>query len=212
MAEPRQLPDTLGFREFATLMGFRPSYVTELKGKGHLVLTDDGRRVRVAESRRLLADLADPTKAGVAARHAATRGAASPSPSITQDAGQGAAGGDEEGGDRSPVPYTDPLAIRRARAQAEREEALARKALREEQQELGELLQREDVLAVIADAITTLRTGLENLPNTLSASLAAEQAEERCRVILANGIEHALEELSRKCRQIGTLETTGGSR
>ena len=56
---------------------------------------------------------------------------------------------------------------------------------------------------MIADAITTLRTGLENLPTTLSASLAAETAEERCRVILANGIEHALEELSRKCSAVG---------
>ncbi|MDH7453567.1 hypothetical protein QF205_10885 [Luteimonas composti] len=203
MAEPRPLPDTLGFREFASLMGFRPSYVTELKGKGHLVLTEDGRRVRVAESRQLLADLADPSKAGVAARHAAARAAVSPSPSTAQEAGQGAAGGDEDGEDRAPVAYDDPLALRRARAQAEREEAALRKALREEQQELGELLQRDEVVAVIADAITTLRTGLENLPTVLSASLAAESAEERCRVILANGIEHALEELSRKCSAIG---------
>lgn len=203
MAEPRPMPETLGFREFATLMGFRPSYVTELKAKGRLVLTDDGRRVRVAESRQLLADLADPSKAGVAARHAAARGAASPSTSTAQDAGQGATSGDEEGEDRPPVAYDDPLALRRARAQAEREEAALRKALREEQQELGELLQRDEVLAVIADAITTLRTGLENLPTVLSASLAAESAEERCRVILANGIEHALEELSRRCGTIG---------
>lgn len=194
---------TLGFREFASRYGWKASYVTELRKAGRLVLTEDGRRILVAESLRLIEDTRDPSKAGVAARHAAARAAASPSPSTAQEAGQGAAGGDEDGEDRSPVPYTDPLAIRRARAQAEREEALARKALREEQQELGELLQRDEVLAVIADAITTLRTGLENLPTVLSASLAAESAEERCRVILANGIEHALEELSRKCRHIG---------
>ncbi len=196
-------PETLGFRDFARRCGWKASYVTELKDAGRLVLTADGRRVQVAASLRLIEDTRDPSKAGVAARHAATRGAASPSPSAAPEAGQGAAGGDAEGEDRAPVAYDDPLALRRARAQAEIQEAALRKALRDEQQELGELLQRDDVLAMIADAITTLRTGLENLPNTLSASLAAEQAEERCRVILANGIEHALEQLSRKCRQIG---------
>ncbi|WP_298580551.1 hypothetical protein [uncultured Luteimonas sp.] len=197
------VPETLGFRDFARRCGWKASYVTELKDAGRLVLTADGRRVQVAASLRLIEDTRDPSKAGVAARHAATRGAASPSTSAAPEAGQGGAGGDDEAEDRAPVAYDDPLALRRARAQAEIQEAALRKALREEQQELGELLQRDDVLAVIADAITTLRTGLENLPNTLSASLAAEQAEERCRVILANGIEHALEQLSRKCRQIG---------
>src|SRR5690606_3678431 len=172
-------PETLGFRDFARRCGWKASYVTELKDAGRLVLTADGRRVQVAASLRLIEDTRDPSKAGVAARHAAARGAASPSPSAAPEAGQGGAGGDDEGEDRAPVAYDDPLALRRARAQAEIQEAALRKALREEQQELGELLQRDDVLAVIADAITTLRTGLENLPNTLSASLAAEQAEER---------------------------------
>lgn len=201
-------PETLGFREFATRYGWKASYVTELRKAGRLMLTEDGRRVRVAESLRLLEDTRDPSKAGVAARHAAARTAAAPPPSTSPDAGLGT-DRDDEAGDAPATPaaaYNDPLAIRRARAQAEREEAALRKALREEQQELGELLQRDDVLAVIADAATTLRTSLENLPTTLSASLAAETAEERCRVILANGIEHALEELSRKCGSIGKVQ------
>ena len=65
MSEPRELPATLGFRKFAELQGWRPSYVTELKGKGHLVLTEDGRQVRVPESLALLADLRDPAKKGL---------------------------------------------------------------------------------------------------------------------------------------------------
>lgn len=196
-------PETLGFREFATRNGWKASYVTELKAANRLVLTPDRRRVLVADSLRLIEDTRDPSKAGVAARHAAARGSANPSLSVHAEAGQGGPDGDDDADDRAPVAPNDPLALRRARAQAEIQEAALRKALREEQQELGELLQRDDVLAMIADAITTLRTGLENLPNTLSASLAAEQAEERCRVILANGIEHALEELARRCGGIG---------
>lgn len=193
-------PATLGFREFARMCGWKPSYITELKNAGRLVLTEDGRRVRVPESLRLIEDTRDPAKAAVAARHAAARGAvATVIEAPERDAAVDVEGGEEERG----VAPSDPLALRRARAAAEREEALLRKALRDEQRELGELLQREDVVATIADVITTLRTNLENLPTTLSASLAAETAEERCRLILATGIEQALEELSRKFRQIG---------
>jgi hypothetical protein len=196
--------ETLGFREFATRFGWKASYVTELRKAGRLVLTDDGRRVRVAESLRLLEDTRDPSKAGVAARHAAARTAAAPSPSTSPDAGQGADSDDDEGGDAPaspPTAYNDPLAIRRARAQAEREEAALRKALREEQQELGELLKRDDVLTVIADATTNLRTSLENLPAILSSPLAAEREEARCHAILSRGVEEILEQLVRKFRE-----------
>ena len=207
MGEPRRPPETAGFREFATLMGFRPSYVTELKAKGHLVLTDDGRRVRVAESRQLLADLADPAKAGVAARHAATRAAAKPSPSPAPGAGQGATTGDDESDGASTTFEPDsPFARRRAKAQAEREEALARKALRDEQIELGQLLQRDEVLPEIAAAVTTFRTSLENLAATLAPQLAAIDDEARAKVMLDTGFEHALEELARRFAQIGRTE------
>lgn len=197
MTAPQEI---LGFREFASRFGWKPSYVTELKRAGRLVLTEDGRKVRVAESLQLIEDTRDPAKAGVAARHAAARAAAGHASAAT--AAEPVDADDVGEGDRF-LPSSDPLALRRARAAAEREEALLRKALRDEQRELGELLQREDVVATIADVITTLRTNLENLPTTLSASLAAETAEERCRLILATGIEQALEELSRKFRQIG---------
>src|SRR5690606_16487416 len=70
-------PETAGFREFAALAGFKPSYVTELRKVGRLVLTGDGKRVRVAESLALIEQTRDPAKAGVAARHAAARAAVS---------------------------------------------------------------------------------------------------------------------------------------
>lgn len=189
-------PVEMGLREFANSRGWKPSYVTQLKQAGRLVLTADKRRVLVAESLRLIKDTADPSKAGVAARHAKTRNSAPASPSPAKDAKDDEAGFD-------PVVYTDPLAIRRAKAQAETEEAKARKALRDEQVELGELLKRDDVLAAIGDAVTTLRTSLQNLPTTLAPELAATTEEGRCQVLLANGIEHVLEELSRKFANVG---------
>ncbi|MGH8073724.1 MAG: hypothetical protein ACREO4_06580, partial [Lysobacter sp.] len=59
-------PETCGFREFATLAGFKPSYITELKSAGRLVLTDDRKKVRVAESLALIDQTRDPARAGVA--------------------------------------------------------------------------------------------------------------------------------------------------
>ncbi|MBD7987125.1 hypothetical protein H9645_03695 [Luteimonas sp. Sa2BVA3] len=193
MAEPRELPATLGFRAFADLQGWRPSYITELKGKGHLVLTDDGRQVRVPESLAKLAALRDPSKIGVKERHAAARNVARTSSSTPGGEGQDAA-------DVAPPTFVpdDPHAKRRAKALADQAEAAARKALRDEQVELGELIQREDVERVLADAATRLRTTLENVPATLAPELAATTDEARCRVLLANAIEHALEDLSRK--------------
>lgn len=200
MPEAAAAPEVLGLRAFADRIGKRPSYVTELKAANRLVLTPDGRRVLVAESLALIADTSNPAKAGVAARHAAARGQGGAAAPVTE---RQADAGADSGGDLAPVRYDDPLSIRRAKAQAEREEALARKALREEQLELGQLLKREDVEAAIAAAATTLRTGLQNLPHALAPELAAAATEERCQVLLANGIEHALDEMSRRFSQIG---------
>ncbi len=190
-----EAPATMGLREFATSRGWKASYVTELKTAGRLVLTPDGRRVLVAESLRLLADTSDPAKAGVVARHAAARGAnAAPSPSCAPEPGAG-----DDGADDAPAPLspTDPLAKRRALAQAEREEAMARKALRDEQVELGELLRADDVRAAAADAVMVFRNALQNLPSTLPL------VEERDRPVVADGIEHVLGELERKFSAIG---------
>lgn len=199
MVEPQSAPETLGLREFADLLGVSPSYVTQLKREGRLVLTEEGKRVRVAESQRLIADTRSPTKAGVAARHAAARGAAVPDGGEEGDGGEGAAGAAP--GARSAI--EEVLSTRRARAQAEREEALARKALRDEQIELGQLVPADQVAEVVADATTALRTALENLPATIAPQLAAEPDEDRVRVMLSDALEHMLEDLARRFASIG---------
>lgn len=191
--------ETLSFSEFARQRGWKPGYVTELRKAGRLVLTEDGKRVRVAESLRRIDDTRDPARTGVSARHAATRGQGGDGAALGGDAS--AAG--EDAADEPLVEPADPISMRRARAQAEREEALLRKALRDEQIELGDLLPREDVIAAIAATTTTLRTSLETLPFTLAPELAAAAHEDRCRVLLASAIEHALDELSRRFGAIG---------
>ncbi len=191
-------PVELGLKEFAVHINRSPAHVTALKQAGRLVLADDaGHRVRVAESIQRIADTANPAKAGVTARHAAAHGQGGTQPPASGAAGDGDASG------ATLVDPTDPLATRRARAAAEREEALARKALRDEQLELGQLVPTDQIAEVLADATTTLRTTLENLPATLAPLLAAEPDEDRVRVLLADALEHALDDLSRHFAAIG---------
>lgn len=189
---------TATFKDFARILGdCSPSYVTELKSAGRLVLTRDGKRVLVDESLQLIRDTADPARAGVAARHAAARGAL---------AGEPAAAVDRDGGEAVLVDMTDPHARRRAKALADKEEALARKALREEQIELGQLLRTDEVRDALADAAVELRTGLENLRDILAPQLAAEPDADRVRVMLGDAVEQMLAELARKFAAIGRTE------
>lgn len=196
-------PETLSRREFAKRISVKPGYVTQLADAGRLVLTADRRRVVVAESIALIEATRDPAKAGVAARHAAARrqGGAAASPVATASASP-AGSADDADVDEPRLP-DNPHSLRRAKALADKEEALARRAEREEQIELGQLLRRADVESTIAGAVNTLRTSLQNLPATLAPELAAANTEERCRVLLDNGIEHALEDLARKFKHIG---------
>lgn len=194
-------PETAAFREFARLIGCRPGYVTELRHAGRLVLTDDGKRVRVAESRQLIADTRDPSKAGVAARHAAGRVATAEPPADAADV--------EEQTGAAP-PYVDAVesshARRRAKALADKAETDALAADRDYRMSLGELLDAEQVEHAVRGAAVTFRGALENLPNTLAPQLSAMTDEGRIRVVLAEAFEHALEELARKFGTIARVE------
>ena len=55
---------TCSLLEFATHYGVAPSYITELKGLGRLVLTADGARVVALASAKLIAETADPSRDG----------------------------------------------------------------------------------------------------------------------------------------------------
>lgn len=198
-----QASRSVSFAGFARALGVQRSYVTELKATGRLVLTEDGRRVLLDESIALIKGTADPGKAGVVARHAAGRvdggSAATSAPQEPED-------GDRDHERSYGDPLADSHALRRSKAMADRAEADARKALRDEQIELGELLQAEAVEQAVRSAVVTFRGALENLPNTIAPELAAIGDEGRIRVVLAEALEHALEELARKFGQLARAE------
>jgi hypothetical protein len=186
---------TASFARFAQILGERSkSYVTQLKAEGRLVLTEDGKRVRILESIELIRKTADPSKAGVVARHAAARTASEaqadqapvPAPASATEAGEEEDKPDDGNDGR----------YQHWRARSERAKALA--AERDNRVRDGELLEARDVVAAASAATTTLRQRLESLADVLGPQLAAENDEARCRALVAEAVEHALDETSRQ--------------
>ena len=108
-------PEVLGFQAFAQRIMRAPSYVTQLRKAGRLVLSADGKGVLVAESIKLIADTSDPSRAGVQARHAAQREAggatATPPPATGRHGGEA----------HDPAPFgDDPHSKRRSKALADK--------------------------------------------------------------------------------------------
>lgn len=211
MAEGMAPALEMGLREFATRMNWRPSYITQLKKEGRLVLTADGRRVLVNESIERIAATRDPSRAGVRERHAAGRDAppAAAMPDTMEATGEPGAGGGaiDELAEDAALALNSPHQLRRAKALADKEEALARRTLREEAIEMGQLLVKDEVLSTVADSIVQLRSSLELLAPTLAPALAALDDEDEVRVMLRDAIEQALETLSRKLSTVGRTAT-----
>lgn len=178
-------PATLTQRQFADHIGCRPSYVTKLKQEGRLVLTDDEKRVRVAESIARIEATRDPAKRAVAERHATERGGALQAPA-------------GEGTDKAPE---DPAVLANPDYQAARAKREHFAAEREEmryRQEAAELLVAVEVEGEVASILTELRTRLEALPDTLGPQLAPITDEQQVRTRLAEEIELALGEVARR--------------
>lgn len=188
------LPAIATLSEFAALLNRKRSYITHLKGEGRLVLTDDGKRVRVAESIARIKATEDPAKRGVAARHAARRAAASEVPKP-----EPAAAAVEPPAPEIEVLPTDE-GFHYWRQRSEKAKALAGE--RENAVAEGKLMDAGEVATAIGSAVTTLRARLESLPDVLGPQLAALTDEGRVRAALAEAIEHALDECA---RQFGTL-------
>lgn len=177
----------------AAVLGFRPSYLVELKHAGRLVPGPGGKGYWRAASLARYAQTRDPAAQAVADRHAAARGDGEAS--APASAGEGDA-------DRY-LQADEASAVRRARALADQAEADVRKKLRDEQVELGRLLDADEVESIVASAATGIRVGLERLADSLAPALAAQGDEAKCRQLLWDEFNHLLDELARDFRKIG---------
>lgn len=181
--------NTMTLSAFARHIGCKQSYASELKNTGRLVLTEDGKRVLVAESKARIQATKDPSKQGVADRHAAAR-------AVTNSGASADAfpplEGDGMGFEASPATqysYQDAKAKREHWA-AEREHAQWRK-------EAGELMERGEVVAAFADAGATLRSKLEAWAAVLPPQLAGRD-EAAIRATMADQVERLLNDLVEK--------------
>lgn len=168
--------------EFARLRGFRPSYVTQLANEGRLVLTDDGKRVKVAESVARIEATRDPSKQATADRHAAAR---------APDAVPAAA----------PVELAEELRYQDARAKHEHFKAAI--AELEYRKAARELLEAGEVVGALSGILTVLRNRLESLPDVLAPQLAPITEEQQIRAMLADEVEIALGEVSARFAEMG---------
>lgn len=146
--------------EFAARKGWSKPYVSKLGKQGRLVLTDDG-KVDVAATEALLADSADPSKAGVAERHQRERTEKGVGVYIAPTA----------------PPLDDPQAppggFNFQNSRAQREFYLAVLAENEARKSSGELVARQAVENAAFATGRQLRDLILGLPKQISPALAA---------------------------------------
>lgn len=172
--------------EFARLQNWSPSYVTKLKQLGRLVLTDNGKRVLVEESRARIKQTEDPNRDDVKDRHATAR----------------------MGPPAEPSPLQDPnsrVGQSFAAARAVKERYLALTAQLEYERSIGKVVETAAVRAAGVEAGTVLRAALENWPDHLAPVLAEgdPDREQRIRARLAEQVELMLTEISDKLKALG---------
>lgn len=186
----------MSFSEFAKHAGFKPSYVTQLKREGRLVLTENGKRVLVEESLQRILETRDPARRDAVERHAANRGTEiknPTTPSTTEEEEE-----DEETDD-APRGKRGTSAFQEARAR--RENFLALQAQRDYEVSMKQLLNAAEVEDAIASAVTTFRTAFENLPDRLAPTLVGLADEHVIRSMLADEFELALNRLATDFRK-----------
>lgn len=182
--DPATGDEIISVREFAVREGYKPNYGHELAKAGRLVMAPDGKNCLARASHERFNASKDPSKQGVADRHAAAREAsASAVPQAPAESGQD---------DQDNVALYDfqNAKAKREHWAAEREHAAYRK-------EAGELMERGDVVAAFADAGATVRSRLESLSSTLPPQLAGRD-EGTIRAMLADQVEQVLRELADK--------------
>lgn len=175
-------PQTVTQAEFARMIGCARSYVTALKKADRLVLNAIG-NVMVEESRRRIAETADPNRDDVARRWAAERGKAieaSASVEPPEDAEKEAAGSHDY-----------------QRSRAKKEHYLAEQARIEFERDSGKLVEKLDVDAAVADVVTAFRQRLENLPHRIAPELVGKDLD-AIRATLKQEVHGVLAEMERE--------------
>ncbi len=184
-------PEIVTFAEFARRQGVTRSYVAKLRDHGRLVLTEDGRRVRVSASLALMQQTGSGRRPDVGERHSQRRGA--PLPPADDPAGAGTP---------DPAPDdTTPVAGSRAYWERVDREEIARMRQLERRRMEKELVERDDVDFVLNDFGATLRGLLENLPDRLAPQVYPLTTLEETHAAISEAVENLQREMAESMKR-----------
>lgn len=167
--------------QFARLIGVARSYVTALKKAGRLVMDETGNNVLVAESKRRIAETADPNRDDVRTRWADQR-----EETAAVDAEETAKTEDES-----------PSGHDYQKARAQKEHYFAEQARIDFERAIGKLVERSEVEAAIEDVTSVIRQALEQMPHRTAPELVGKSLDQ-IRASLKQDIHAALSEMERE--------------
>ena len=187
-------PNHITRQQLADLIGARaPSYINELEKNGRAVRAPDGKHWLKAESLAAYRAGKDPSKQGVADRHAAAR-AALPQPTPEQP---------------EPAPTEEPPAryseYNYQESKAKSEHFAAAREQAAYLKEAGELVEHSRMMAAFAEAGTTIRSKLESWQTTLPPQLAGRD-EAAVRSTLADQVEALLTDMVEIFNRMATAQ------
>ncbi len=188
-------PNHISRQQLADLIGAKsPSYINELEKTGRAVRAPDGKLWLKAESLAAYRAGKDPSKQGVADRHAAARAAAPPPPD---------AGSQDEPAPRSqPTERDAAIGSSYQQARAVKEKFFALEAKRAYEVAIGTLRDAREVEGLVATAMVEIRQRLENLATSIAPIVAAQADEAAVRATLREAFEHTLKSASHHLDQL----------
>ncbi len=192
-------PNHITRQQLADLIGAKsPSYINELEKTGRAVRAPDGKLWLKAESLAAYRAGKDPSKQGVADRHAAARAAAPPPPQHPHDAGSP----DEPPPRAQPTERDAAIGSSYQQARAVKEKFFALEAKRAYEVAIGTLRDAREVEGLVATAMVEIRQRLENLATSIAPIVAAQADEAAVRATLREAFEHTLKSASHHFDQL----------
>lgn len=189
------MSNVMSIGQFNTHMGYKGRYAYQLAKEGRLVFAPDGKHVLVAESIKRIEETRDPSRQGVADRHAKARGYSVSTQGTPDNGLQGETAANQGTASVDSYQYQDAKAKKEHYA-ALREEAAYRK-------EMGELMDAGEVLGAFADAGAKVAGVLDALPATVGPMLVGQSQEEVMR-ILAEQMDIARAEMAAALNKLAT--------
>ena len=195
-------PNWITRQQLADLIGARsPSYINELEKTGRAVRAPDGKHWLRTESLAAYRAGKDPSKQGVADRHAAARTATAPPPDYNTQP-------DEPAPRAQPTERDAAIGSSYQQARAVKERFFALEAKRAYEVAIGTLRDAREVEGLVATAMVEIRQRLENLATSIAPIVAAQADEAAVRATLREAFEHTLKSASHHFDQLKKAAST----